>query len=85
MKAGESETFDCEDCSAEFSVTYEPKAVGRPAKEVEGIEEKDVVSCPFCGGKLCTEDDTDEEEKEKNLPPSKPAAAPRPSKKPKKK
>lgn len=50
MKAGDKERFDCEDCSKEFEVILEPKAVGLP----EAQRPKDtgkVKACPFCGGR----------------------------------
>ena len=52
MKAGQTERFYCEDCLAEFEVTYEPKAKG--LNDID-IEEKFLHMCPFCG-KTITEE-----------------------------
>lgn len=57
MNAGETMRFDCGDCNAEFEVTYEPKAKGKPS-EASGIKPApEVGHCPFCGADIETEDD----------------------------
>lgn len=47
IKAGETVRFDCNDCSSEFEITFEPKAKGLP--EAQSMEAGDVEECPFCG------------------------------------
>jgi uncharacterized protein with PIN domain len=65
VKAGETERFDCEECSAEFEVTYEPKCKDKPSA-AKGILNNDVTTCPFCGAGLPDpeedEDEGDDEE-----------------------
>lgn len=60
MKAGETERFDCEECSREFEIVYEPKAT--TPKEKKGIEDADVTNCPFCGASLAAGEDDDDDE-----------------------
>lgn len=56
MKAGTSQTFDCDECMAEFAIIYEPKAQ-QDSKSAKGIKDADVSNCPFCGAKVYAEDE----------------------------
>jgi len=49
LGAGQMERFYCNECDAEFDLTYEPKARDCP-QEAEYIGSKEVGYCPFCGG-----------------------------------
>jgi Zn finger protein HypA/HybF involved in hydrogenase expression len=53
VQAGETVRCDCDDCGAEFEVTYEPKAKGRDAV---AIAPKQVTHCPLCGSESITSD-----------------------------
>lgn len=48
IKAGETITFDCDDCDAGFSITFAPDTKDDPASG-EKVQPTKVSYCPFCG------------------------------------
>lgn len=62
MIAGGSVRFDCDECSKEFEVTYEPKARGFSEAQLAEFPKVAVKFCPCCGEPVTTDDDNEPEE-----------------------
>lgn len=61
IKPGETATFDCPECNAEFSVTYEPKCV-KDKTSAKTMKSADVTVCPLCGAELDEDGDDDSDD-----------------------